>query len=64
MSAPLSTEHTLLILAAVRDLDDRTADNLIDHVSHTLSEIDDPHAEDVRRAIIVARRALRKAGAY
>jgi hypothetical protein len=64
MTAPLSPEHTWLILEASRTLDERQTDNFVDHVAHTLGEILDPTTEDVQHAIACAQRALRLSEAH
>ena len=64
MTAPLSPEHTWMILEASRKLDERQTDNFIDHVSHTLSQNLDPTTDDVERAIVAAHKALRLSEAH
>jgi hypothetical protein len=64
MTAPLSPEHTWLILEAGRKLDDVARDNFFDFIAHEISTSLDPCTEDVERAIATARKALRLSEAH
>jgi hypothetical protein len=63
MAAPLSREHTFLILEAGRLLDARQSDNFYDYVAGALQDNHDITDADVERAISVANQAMRKQGA-
>jgi hypothetical protein len=63
MTAPLTHHQTFLILEAVRALDDRQSDNLIDYISYELRHLD-PTDLEVEQAIAAARKAMRLSEAH
>ena len=63
MTAPLTREQTWQIIEASRGLDERQTDNFYDYVAGELQNLD-PSDDDVKRAIAVARKALRLSEAH